>query len=104
MARAEASGNNDLVRSQDFYALSDFRDLILHESEQQMTLEDIEAFLDKESLAFAGFSLDATTLERFGRAFPDDPLPGRLANWAAFERDNPQTFEAMYCFWCRKND
>jgi SAM-dependent methyltransferase len=104
MARSGDVGNDELVLSQNFYTLSDFRDLVLHESEQHMTLEEIATFLDQEALAFTGFALDADTLSRYGRAFPDDPLPGRLENWAAFERDNPRTFEGMYCFWCRKND
>jgi len=98
-----ASGNTPFSASQNFYTLSDFRDLVLHESEQQLTLEEIGAFLANEGLAFSGFLLDKETENRFQRAFPDDPLPGRLENWAEFEKNNPKTFEQMYNFWCTQD-
>jgi SAM-dependent methyltransferase len=95
-------GSTPLHLSQDFYTLSDFRDLVLHESEIQLTLEEISRFLNAEDLEFRGFNLDPQTLNRFSRVFPDDALPGTLANWTTFERANPRTFEGMYNFWCRK--
>ena len=84
--------------SKNFYTLSDFRDLVLHESEQHLALEEINAFLVDEGLVFSGFLLDKETEDSFQRAFPDDPLPGRLENWAEFEKNKPQTFEQMYNF------
>ena len=98
-----AYGNTPFSASQNFYTLSDFRDLVLHESEQQLTLEEIGAFLADEGLAFSGFLLDKETENRFQRAFPDDSLPGRLENWAEFEKNNPKTFEQMYNFWCTQD-
>ncbi len=91
-----------LKRSQDFYALSDFRDLVLHENEIRLQLEEIAAFLDAAGLVFGGFEVPHAVEKAFLSAFPDDALPGRLANWAAFEQANPDTFEGMYNFWCGK--
>ena len=70
----------------------------------EIVLLRLADFLEQHGLVFSGFNLDNAAQSRFARAFPDDPLPGTLANWAAFERDNPRTFEAMYCLWCRRAD
>lgn len=102
MARAEGAPGAQLVRSHDFYALSAFRDLVLHESEAQMTLDEIADFLDKSALAFRGFTLGPHVLDAFAEAYPDDPFPGTLVNWAAFEQANSTTFDGMYQFWCEK--
>lgn len=102
MTHEEEGAEGGLTASDDFYTLSDFRDLVLHPCEHQMTLDEISAFLDAEGLAFRGFTLDAGTLTRFAKMFPDAPVPGRLADWAQFEEANPRTFDGMYCFWCQK--
>jgi hypothetical protein len=101
-AAGAENGGTALSQSQDFYTLSDFRDLALHESEQHLTLEDIGGFLSEAGLEFCGFALDAGTMSRFKRAYPEADLPGALECWAEFERNNPETFEGMYNFWCRR--
>lgn len=104
MRRPEGGAGTELLVSDDFYAMSDFRDLALHESEVHLTLPEIEEFLDKAGLAFRGFMLAPHQEAEFAAAFPDDRLPGTLANWWRLERDNPALFDAMYQFWCRKPD
>jgi SAM-dependent methyltransferase len=104
MARDEGETGAELVASHDFYTLSDFRDLALHESEYQFELPEIERFLAENHLEFAGFVLPPAQREAFAQRYPDDPLPGSLANWRAFEQENPHLFDAMYNFWCRKAD
>lgn len=102
MTRRGGEAGRELTASADFYTLSDFRDLVLHESELQLTLPEIEAFLARNGLEFRGFMLPPEKLAAFAEAFPGDPLPGSLANWWRFEQDNPSLFDAMYQFWCRK--
>jgi len=102
MGRPAGAIGHGLIASDDFYTLSDFRDLVLHPSEQHHTLDEIGAFLDEAGLAFLGFALDADTMARYRRAYPDDPPAGTLAHWAAFEAEHPRTFDGMYCLWCRK--
>ena len=53
-------------------------------------------------LKFHGFSLPDETLQAYADAFPGDEPSGTLDHWWAFEQDNPQTFNSMYQFWCRK--
>ncbi len=91
-----------LGQSHDFYTLSDFRDLVLHEHERPIFLSEIEAFLDQHGLAFRGFNLLRPISEAFLKAFPEDRWPGRLGNWAVFEDQHPRIFDGMYQFWCEK--
>ncbi len=102
MSRDEHEPGSELRGSDDFYSLSEFRDLVLHESEQQMTLEQIETFLNENGLVFRGFTLDPHRSEDFAKRYPDDALPGSLSNWSDFEQDETGLFDGMYLFWCEK--
>lgn len=82
MARNEKEPGAELDASSDFYSLSEFRDLALHEFEQHVTLEQIESFLKRAGLTFLGFALDPHTIDDFTSRYPDDPLPGSLSRWA----------------------
>jgi SAM-dependent methyltransferase len=84
----------------DFYTVSQFRDLLLHVSEQGLTIAEIERFLDSNGLKFRGFQLRADAHRRYRSRFPDDASPGSLANWAELEAANPYLFLGMYMFWC----
>lgn len=101
-SRLVSSRDELLLRSHDFYTLSEFRDLVLHEQEIPSTLFQIEEHLRKTGLIFRGFLLPPTVEAQFTAAFPDDPWPGTLSNWRLFEEKNPRTFDAMYQFWCEK--
>jgi SAM-dependent methyltransferase len=98
----DGPGAERFARSKDFYALSEFRDLALHESERPLRLEDIAAQLDSLGLTFLGFTLDPDGEAKFATAFPEDRFPGTLAHWIALEADNPHLFDAMYRFWVQR--
>ncbi len=102
-ARLINGAQNDLLlHSHDFYTLSDFRDLVLHEHELAVGLLEIEERLQALGLLFRGFLLPAPLEAQFASMFPEDPWPGSLSNWHKFEEKNPRTFDAMYRFWCEK--
>jgi len=103
-ALIEDRSDETLFDSADFYTLNEFRDLVLHPQEVSFTLDEIAAFLDAQKLRFAGFALPGLVVRRFLETFPDSPWPGRLEDWAAFERENPRTFDGMYTFWCAPAD
>jgi SAM-dependent methyltransferase len=100
--RLVSSRDELLLRSHDFYTLSEFRDLVLHEQEVPSTLLKVEEQLRGAGLIFRGFLLPPTVEAQFTAAFPDDPWPGTLSSWHLFEEKNPRTFDAMYQFWCQK--
>jgi 2-polyprenyl-3-methyl-5-hydroxy-6-metoxy-1,4-benzoquinol methylase len=88
-------------KSPDFHALSDFRDLLLHESEIWVSLPEIAAFLEAERLEFRGFVLPAHIEAAFRQQQAGAAWPGRLEEWDEFEAANPESFSGMYKFWCK---
>ncbi|MDH3236033.1 MAG: class I SAM-dependent methyltransferase, partial [Alphaproteobacteria bacterium] len=105
--RRMAAGGNavmaELAGLQDFYGLSMCRDLLFHVQEHRFTLPQIETALALLGLDFLGFELgDPDALRRFREAHPEPGAMTSLADWHAFELENPRTFARMYQFWCRK--
>lgn len=96
------AGDELLLRSHDFYTMSEFRDLVLHQQEECFSLIDIEKELAGANLIFRGFTLAPPVEVKFTAAFPGDRWPGTIANWHRFEQANPRTFDSMYRFWCEK--
>ena len=101
LQRPDGAPGAELKISRNFYTLNDFRDLVLHESEQHMTLGDIAKFLDENNLVFRGFTLEGQVLAEFTSSKPGG-WPGRLEDWTRYEAEHPRTFDAMYCFWCER--
>jgi SAM-dependent methyltransferase len=93
---------SQLTSSFDFYSLSNFRDLVLHEHERPIFLSEVEAFLEQNGLIFRGFNLPPLITAAFHTAFPGEKRPGSLGQWARFEEQHPHTFDAMYQIWCQK--
>lgn len=102
MHRASDDDGIGLAKSVDFFTKSGFRDLALHVSERSCTIPEIADFITTHGIKFHGFSLPDETLRAYADAFPDDEPPGTLDHWWTFEQDNPQTFNGMYLFWCRR--
>jgi len=86
----------------DFYSLSECRDLCFHVQEHQFTPEDLQKLLDTENLVFCGFMLPKAIKMAYQHRFPDDSDGVSLSNWREFEEDNPSTFQSMYQFWAYK--
>ena len=104
LLRDDAAPGDDLKISRDFYSLNAFRDLVLHESEAHVTIEEIAEFLDQNALTFRGFTVEASVQAEFGVAHPASGSPGTLADWSAFEPAHPRTFDAMYRFWVERRN
>jgi SAM-dependent methyltransferase len=104
MLRPDTAPGGSVKTSRDFYALNAFRDLVLHESEAHVTLEEIGQFLAGNGLVFRGFTLAPEILADFRNTAPDRMRPGKLADWAGYERQHPRTFDAMYRFWVERGN
>jgi tetratricopeptide (TPR) repeat protein/SAM-dependent methyltransferase len=105
--RQEIIASEDpLVRSvtawADFFSADECRDLLFHVQEHRIDLREIAAFLAANGVSFAGFILDATTLQRFAERFPDRASMLDLDCWRRFETEAPNTFSGMYIFLVRK--
>ena len=94
-----------LRNSEDLYTLSACRDLLFHVHEQYFTLLRIQQALHRLGLQFIGFELPTPDVRYRYLAFnPQDQAMTDLGAWARFEDRYPQTFSAMYVFWCHKPD
>jgi SAM-dependent methyltransferase len=101
-AAADGSLLISLTQLNDFFTISDCRDLLFHPQEHRLTLPDIAAFLAANDLQFTGFALPPSTLHRFALRFPGDVAMTNLKCWHAFECEAPETFGGMYQFTVRK--
>jgi 2-polyprenyl-3-methyl-5-hydroxy-6-metoxy-1,4-benzoquinol methylase len=101
VARPPGDPLHNITQFSDFFSMSECRDLLFHVQEHQFTIPQIAAFLGESGFKFLGFETPART--SYLRRFPDDRAATDLANWAAFEAENPATFAQMYQFWIQKN-
>lgn len=83
----------------DAFSLSGFRDLVCHVQERSYTVPELQAALDAVGMRFLGFQLPAAVLARFTDRHGEGAVRD-LAAWDAFEQAHPDTFAAMYQFWC----
>ncbi|QNJ04336.1 methyltransferase domain protein [Synechococcus sp. PROS-U-1] len=86
----------------DFYTLSECRDLCFHIQEHQFTTASLQNLLSPEHLVFCGFMLPESIKMAYQHQFPDDSDGTSLGNWGEFEEHNPSTFQSMYQFWAYK--
>ena len=86
----------------DFFTLSECRDLLFHVQEHRMTLSQIKDFLAANGLTFLGFEIDFRTARKYAARFPADKAMTDLDCWDQFEQDHPYTFASMYRFWVQK--
>ena len=93
-----------ITDSQEFYALSECVDLLFHAQEHQLTLPEINKWLQELKLEFLGFQVTDKVVDIYKQHFPDDIEAKNLENWGKFETEKyPDLFLGMYRFWCRKN-
>ncbi|PPR71302.1 MAG: hypothetical protein CFH05_01547, partial [Alphaproteobacteria bacterium MarineAlpha3_Bin4] len=106
IAMAE-DGNQEMTKlcnNKDFFSLSGCRDLLFHVQEHRFTLLQIGAALQAFKLKFLGFELqDRRALKNFTKSHPSKSALTSLNLWHEFELENPDTFQGMFQFWCKKN-
>jgi 2-polyprenyl-3-methyl-5-hydroxy-6-metoxy-1,4-benzoquinol methylase len=88
----------------DFFTMSECRDLLFHVQEHRTTLPEIKSFIAANGIQFGGFLLDSLTHHRFAARFPRASASVDLDCWHAFETEAPDTFVGMYQFSVRKPD
>jgi Flp pilus assembly protein TadD/2-polyprenyl-3-methyl-5-hydroxy-6-metoxy-1,4-benzoquinol methylase len=102
LMQANDQSARDILRFNDFYSMSECRDLVFHTQEHRMTLPEIKSFLSQQSLHFLGLEVARATARQYATRFPADTAMTDLDCWHAFEQDNPRTFETMYVLWVQK--
>jgi ubiquinone/menaquinone biosynthesis C-methylase UbiE len=99
------STENIVTSIADFYSVSGCRDLLYHSNEIQFSIPEITKILEKLNLKFLGFAnLSESVLTNFNMKFASNDDYYNLKKWEIFEQGQPDTFLAMYQFWCQAND
>lgn len=99
------SNNKDdksLMFFNDFYTMSDFRDMVFHVNEHNFNISKIKNMLKLANLDFCGFSGISTQgdfyINNLGKKFNKYDLN----DWEKIEPQVPDFFKGMYQFWCQK--
>ena len=93
--------NKLFIRSQDFFSLSMFRDLLFHAQEHCFTLHQIRGMLEKLNLKFCGFDTSNLDVKSMQQELSASDIQN-FSLWEKYEEAHPETFRGMYQFWCQK--
>ena len=99
------SDNSDIktiIKYNDFYTLSEFRDMIFHVQEHNFNISRIIELLEHVGLTFCGFSNLSKHILKKANINSDGLNKFSLSDWENIERDYPDIFSGMYQFWCQK--
>lgn len=92
-----------LAQRNDFFSLSECRDLLFHVQESRMTIPRITDFIVAQKLKFIGFEFDAAAQRRYRALFEQNGWStSNLDRWHEIETQHPNTFAGMYHFWIQK--
>ena len=98
---SKSEHHQSLFASSDFFSLSPLRDLLFHAQEHLFSALKIQDSLDQLGLKFCGFE-DKDINSKFKEFHGEDADALDLALWHQFEESSPDSFAAMYQFWCQK--
>jgi 2-polyprenyl-3-methyl-5-hydroxy-6-metoxy-1,4-benzoquinol methylase len=93
---------SEIVNSQDFYSMSNCRDLIFHEQEHQFTPGEIADLLTSNNLDFIGMLPTTSARQAFEQQVGKLSDNNTLDNWDKVEQSQYDLFAGMYQFYCRK--
>lgn len=102
MAAPEGDPIRGPMRLDDFFSLSECRDLLFHVQEHRFTIPQIAAALEELGLVFLGFEVEPGVEAVFHALNPGPTDRYDLTRWAAFEEAHPACFIGMYQFFAQK--
>lgn len=97
---SEKDHHKRIQTSDDFYTLSNIRDLLFHVQEHRFTIPQIIDCLGELGLKFCGFQ--TAQISEFKRFYNEIDDRYDLNKWHQYELRNPTAFAGMYQFWCQK--
>jgi 2-polyprenyl-3-methyl-5-hydroxy-6-metoxy-1,4-benzoquinol methylase len=93
---------DDIIGSNDFFSMSNCRDLIFHEQEHQFTPSKILKLLANNQLDFIGMLPTPRAYQAFKTTIGKLNGHNTLENWEKVEQIEKDIFSGMYQFYCRK--
>lgn len=94
--------DKSLMIFNDFYTMSDFRDMVFHVNEHNFNISKIKNLLKQVNLDFCGFSGFTTLGNSFINNLGKNFNRYDLNDWEKIETQEPDLFKAMYQFWSQK--
>ena len=101
MMNSEKNHYKKILNSNDFYSLSEFKDLLFHVQEHRFSIPQIKECLLNLGLKFCGF-VSGNLISKFKLTNINKEDSYNLDKWHVFEEANPRAFVGMYQFWCQK--
>ena len=101
MMNSEKNHYKKILNSNDFYSLSEFKDLLFHVQEHRFTIPQIKECLFNLGLKFCGFE-SGKLISKFKLTNVNKQDSYNLDKWHVFEEANSRAFVGMYQFWCQK--
>ena len=99
--KSTKSYHQELLSINDFYSLSEFRDLLFNVKEHRFNLNQIKNTLDSLGLNFCGFE-NQLLITKFIKNSTNKKDIYDLDLWHQFEQSEKDSFIEMYVFWCQK--
>jgi 2-polyprenyl-3-methyl-5-hydroxy-6-metoxy-1,4-benzoquinol methylase len=93
---------DDIINANDFFSMSNCRDLIFHEQEHQFTPTKISNLLANNQLDFIGMLATTRAHQAFENTIGKLNGHNTLENWDKVEQKQQDIFSGMYQFYCRK--
>ncbi|MFT6113809.1 MAG: 2-polyprenyl-3-methyl-5-hydroxy-6-metoxy-1,4-benzoquinol methylase [Oleispira sp.] len=93
---------DEITHSNDFFSMSNCRDLIFHEQEHQFTPGKIVNLLANNQLDFIGMLPTTSAHQAFETTIGKLNGHNTLENWDKVEQREKDIFSGMYQFYCRK--
>jgi SAM-dependent methyltransferase len=88
-----------MMKPDDFYTLSECRDLLFHVQEHRYDIPEFVEMLSRNDLEFISFNIkDKKMLANFRAQYPDEGAEFDPMKWHEFEQKNPDSFVGMYSF------
>ncbi len=93
---------NKISNLEDFYNLSEFKDIICNAQEHQYEIDDLKKITKKFNMNFCGFQNLNNLHEKFYNFFKKEVDILDFEYWKKYEKHFPNTFATMYQFWLKK--
>ncbi|HEY5378990.1 MAG TPA: methyltransferase domain-containing protein [Pseudolabrys sp.] len=91
-------------RYNDFFSMSECRDLLFHVQETRVSIPALKSFIDGHGLKFIGFDLHEPAAQEIRAFFASNGWSmSDLGKWEALETKYPNTFAGMYQLWVQKS-
>jgi 2-polyprenyl-3-methyl-5-hydroxy-6-metoxy-1,4-benzoquinol methylase len=98
-----ASPHARISELNDYFTMSECRDLLFHVHEKRLTIPEIRSFITAHGLTFIGFEFEPAAQQQYRAEFAHAGWStSDIDRWQEIESQHPETFSNMYRLWVQK--